>query len=73
MMKAGRPATMFTSEHPCNSCGGVDLPIVTDSGYCTECLAEVETSLNNAFAEGRMTYEAYNAEFLAAHEWSGAK
>lgn len=23
--------------HPCNGCDGIDLPIVTDSGYCSAC------------------------------------
>ena len=27
--------------HPCNSCDGIDLPILNDAGYCSACAEEV--------------------------------
>lgn len=39
------------NEHPCNSCGTVEAPIVTDSGYCQDCADEALTPAEEIAAE----------------------
>lgn len=31
---------VVVAAHPCNSCDGIDLPIVNDAGYCSACASD---------------------------------
>ena len=37
---ARSPRTPRPAAHPCNSCDGIDLPIVNDAGYCSACASD---------------------------------